>query len=333
MMDLRLRRARPRLPRLATGVRRWTALALAAALLWPAAASEEVACAAEPAKPLDAGADESPPTACLQGPDDAAQQARAGAGSERAPVLARGDLHRVDRRPDGGDVDEDVEPEPDPDNWEDFSHWDLNRYFGCDAIFAGPLVLYDAAAWERLRHFYHSFVFHDERENPYYDGEPDRTYQISDEAFAQPTTPFHTGGKKGRGLRAARDLRAGELVFQATNNTIVFADGATWRAFLFAIHDNYDDADAAQAACDLLVWSWVQDVGDSPVIVVDLDNGSLLNQGREGPGWDPPNVRCGRGDGDECGMSYYTTRDVKEGEELLADYREFANRSWDRVQL
>jgi hypothetical protein len=190
------------------------------------------------------------------------------ASSEGVPALVRGELHDVDvdrRRDDGDDGDDDEADQRktlDPDAWEDFSYWDLHAYFSCDAVFAGNLRIYDAADWIRLRRFYHSFVYWDEKENPRQEGDPDRTYQISAEAFDQPTTPFQTG-KKGRGLKAARNLRRGELVFRAPNNTVVFADGD-----------------------------------------------------------------------ETCGMAYYTTRDVEKGEELLADYREFAMKlSWDKMGL
>ena len=98
---------------------------------------------------------------------------------------------------------------------------------------------------------------------------------------------------------------------------------------MFAYYDERgEDTDPVDAdtACDLLVWSWVQTLEeDGPeVVVMDLDNGSLLNEGREDSGWDDPNVRCGHEGDTMCMMSYYSTKDIKKGDELLCDYREFA---------
>ena len=59
-------------------------------------------------------------------------------------------------------------------------------------------------------------------------------------------------------------------------------------------------------------------------MVMDLDSGSLLNEGRDEAGWDPPNVQCGKPDATRCDSDYYAFRDIKKGDELLIDYREFA---------
>ena len=59
-------------------------------------------------------------------------------------------------------------------------------------------------------------------------------------------------------------------------------------------------------------------------IIMDLDDGSLLNEGRDEPGWEKPNVICGKEEDGKCMLEYYATKDIKKGEELLCDYREFA---------
>ena len=60
---------------------------------------------------------------------------------------------------------------------------------------------------------------------------------------------------------------------------------------------------------------------DGPLVtVVDFDNRSLLNEGRDEPDWESPKVRCGKEGDTMCMMEYCTTKDIKKGDELLCDY-------------
>eukprot|EP00581_Thalassiosira_minuscula_P010154 CAMPEP_0183710958 /NCGR_PEP_ID=MMETSP0737-20130205/6565_1 /TAXON_ID=385413 /ORGANISM="Thalassiosira miniscula, Strain CCMP1093" /LENGTH=450 /DNA_ID=CAMNT_0025939337 /DNA_START=58 /DNA_END=1410 /DNA_ORIENTATION=+ len=221
----------------------------------------------------------------------------------------------------------------DPDLWYRFSYWEMHSYFSCNRAFAGKRPVYDAAKWAALRDHYQIFRENDKVDKPLLEGEHERTYQFSTETFDPPLIPFQTA-EKGRGLQAARNIKKGELVFQATNNTVIFTHGHTWRKFLFSIYEKEEED--LGATCDTLVWSWVQTLEeDGPlVIVADLDNGSLLNEGRDEEGWEAPNVRCGK-EGDKiCMMSYYATKDIEEGSELLCDYRDFAFLdSWPEMGL
>ena len=209
--------------------------------------------------------------------------------------------------------------------WYQYRYWELHAYFSCAKVFAQPRHVYDTEQWIELRKFYHEYVKDDLEEKPLQEGEGVRSYQFSKEAYDPPLTPFQAGAK-GRGLKAARDIPKGELVFKATNNTVIFTHGHTWRKFLFDIHERNDEPFDDETACDVLVWSWVQALEeDGPlVIVTDFDNGSLLNEGRDESGWESPNVRCGKEGDKMCMMEYYATKDIKEGDELLCDYREFA---------
>ncbi|KAL7463723.1 hypothetical protein ACHAXS_004080 [Conticribra weissflogii] len=217
----------------------------------------------------------------------------------------------------------------DPDLWWRFSYWELHAYFSCAAAFKVSRPVYDSDKWNDLRDFYHRFAETDRKDKPLRPGEGPRTFQYSNDTYDPPMIPFQAG-EKGRGLKAARDISKGELVFKATNNTVLFAHGHTWRKFLFAIYERYgDDEEKGEVdsftACDALVWSWVQALEeDGPLyIIADLDNGSLMNEGRLEDGWEPPNVRCGR-EGEACELAYYAMVDIREGDEILCDYREFA---------
>jgi len=210
-----------------------------------------------------------------------------------------------------------------PEFWDEFIYWDLHDYFLCNRVFARSRPIYDTVKWNGVRQLYHDFAKKDKKDRSYDEDNPKRMYQFSTESFDPPIEPFQAGGAKGRGIKAARDISKGELVFKATENTVIFTNGHTWRKFLFAVNERYD----TKTTCDVLVWSWVQAIekGGPLVIVSDFDNGSLLNEGRaDDPEWDPSNVRCGTERDTMCMMEYYATNDINEGDEVLCDYRGFA---------
>jgi len=209
----------------------------------------------------------------------------------------------------------------DPERWTECSYWQLHDYFGCEKAFASPRPLWTDQQWHEMRDFYHEFVKKDKKDGSFL---TNRAYQLSEDEYdlTQNAIPFQSGAK-GRGLQAVRDIKAGELVFKGTNNTIVFNYGHTWRKLLFAINERFADPGIT---CDIFVWSWVQDLYDGgPLkVLMDLDSGSLLNEGRDEEGWEAPNVQCGKPDATRCDMDYFAFRDIKKGDELLIDYREFA---------
>jgi len=225
----------------------------------------------------------------------------------------------------------------DIDRWHALSYWELHAYFECARAFAFPRPLYTSEMWTELRALWRDFREKDAMSPPIKSGEPERTYVYGEGSFDPPMEPFQSG-EKGRGLRAKRDISKGEMVFKATNNTVVFNRGHTWRLFLFHIYERHgeDGPYDSGTTCDVLVWSWVQALEEDgdPVIVADFDNGSLLNEGRDSEGWDKPNVRCGREGDALCMMEYYATRDIETGDEILCDYREFALLdSWEDMGL
>ena len=225
-------------------------------------------------------------------------------------------------------------------NWYRWRYWPMHAWLRCKRVNAHLRRFYTPERWRVMREFYHDFVESDLAEKPLRDGERPRTYQFTlNESFDPPTVPTQT--KYGRGLAAARDIKEGELVFKATNNTIVFAHPHTWRKWIWALYNEVDDKtsggkDFPEYACDAMVWSWIQrfEMDGPRYIVLDLDNGSLLNEGRAGdPNFQPPNVRCGE-EGGECDMSYYALQDIREGDELLCDYRSFALiDDWGEISL
>ena len=208
-----------------------------------------------------------------------------------------------------------------------WSHEQLHAYFGCERSFAFTRPLYDDGMWTELRQLWRDFAEEDKRGPlPPRGGEPERTHRLGTGSFEPPMEPFQTG-ERGRGLRATRDIARGELVFEATNNTIVFTRGHTFRLFLFHIYTRHNEDSLLDSGttCDALVWPWVQTLEENgdPIILFDFDNGSLLNAGRDEDGWDPPNIRCGKEGDSMCMMEYYATKDIKPGDEILCDYSDF----------
>lgn len=65
------------------------------------------------------------------------------------------------------------------------------------------------------------------------------------------------------------------------------------------------------------MWSYIE---DSSAITVELAEGSLFNDG-----YGDRNI--------DCGTENYALRDIRNGEELLCDYAEFALDEWYRFGL
>mmetsp|Transcript_1579 Transcript_1579/g.2354 ORF Transcript_1579/g.2354 Transcript_1579/m.2354 type:complete len:232 (+) Transcript_1579:165-860(+) len=136
---------------------------------------------------------------------------------------------------------------------------------------------------------------------------------------------YQAGKEKGRGLKAAKDIKKGDMIFKATNNTVVFTDGHSFRKFMFMLNERFPSF-----ACDVLQWAWVQDLeGGAFGIEVDLDDCNLLNSGHRSA-----NIQCGKAD-DICdGSHFYARRDIKKGEEILGSYSEFvSDHSWSELGL
>ena len=116
---------------------------------------------------------------------------------------------------------------------------------------------------------------------------------------------------KGRGLFSSRDIRKGELVYNGTSYYAHFPDGPSWQKHFLTAPDK-------DTRCDLIEWSWIQDLGanDTKVIIISLGEGSLMNNGQaEGDNDDMngytnfSNVECGR-EGERCRDQFYASREI-----------------------
>ncbi len=207
------------------------------------------------------------------------------------------------------------------DYFHDRNHWksltlpEMKAHFECNKAFAATRPWWTSDQWREVRDLYRDFA----RKNKV------GTYQLAEDTydFSEIAEPFQADEEKGRGLKAARDIHEGEMVFKTTNNTIAFTDGLTYRKFLFALEELYPTF-----ACDIMIWNWIQDLDDEGLkfgIVVDLNDNNLLNSADEI--WDA-NVRCGKNIEDDCDMkelTFYASRNISRGEELLGVYSDFVS--------
>ena len=228
----------------------------------------------------------------------------------------------------------------DPMKWDSFNYWDVYHYFSCTKLSSSPRPWWSEQQFIGVRDFYHEFAENDD--TPFIGFITRSTYQATDEVYdiSQNAIPYQTGTVKGRGLKASRDIRQGEMIIKTNNNTVVFHDSHTFRKFLFAMSDRFPDSGAGMV-CDILIWAWPQDLdGGVTAAVVDLNNANLLNDwalesdeedGDDDNGkGDSPNVKC-RQLGKTISLECLASKDIMKGEELLANYGDFvsSSSSWE----
>ena len=214
-----------------------------------------------------------------------------------------------------------------PKKWETFDHYKMRTYFECKKAFKSARPWWTDQEWRIVREVYQDLL-KSERAGLVRGSTKIGTYQASDEVFdfSQIVVPYQAGKEKGRGLKAAKDIKKGDMIFKATNNTVVFTDGHSFRKFMFMLNERFPTF-----ACDVLQWAWVQDLeGGAFGIEVDLDDCNLLNSGRQRS----VNIQCGKADEICDGNHFYARRDIKKGEEILGSYSEFvSDHSWSELGL
>lgn len=147
----------------------------------------------------------------------------------------------------------------------------------------------------------------------------------------------------GRGVYSKSDIPKGSLVYISTNNA-AFYNGQTFRNFIRDL--------PPKLACDVHIWAFVRWVSlesgdnDKHMACVDLDEGSFINSSDGEPN---RNLALGDDEGEliyekseedgmslwyGCKMKFYATRDIVAGEEIRADYSDFAETyGWTHMGL
>merc|ERR1719203_2109927 len=152
------------------------------------------------------------------------------------------------------------------------------------------------------------------------------------DGFVPPARPGQTTNGKGRGLFAARDIKRGEMTYGPKRpfRYAYWRNGTSYRTFIDALSD--------EEACDVMMWTWTETIGGwkdwkiENIILLHLDHNSFQNNGGDKANTGCPQERKTR-DG-ACGYFHeYALRDIKEGEELLCDYRQFYRDYWSEFGL
>mmetsp|Transcript_19136 Transcript_19136/g.39213 ORF Transcript_19136/g.39213 Transcript_19136/m.39213 type:complete len:271 (-) Transcript_19136:130-942(-) len=181
--------------------------------------------------------------------------------------------------------------------WDSFNFEEMYSYFNCYEHAMDPnKKLYNPRMWEALRTGFDQQLFSDE--SLYYSG-------------------YSEG--KGRGTFAKRDIRKGEIVHDGLQNVVFFPDGASWGDFIFSIP-------SSRMACDVLEWTWMQDVifEGNLMLCLNLDDAAFLNDGGE----EESNIAPIS----ETSLLFYATRDIEKDEELLYDYGLY-DTNWEEFDL
>jgi hypothetical protein len=189
-----------------------------------------------------------------------------------------------------------------------FSFESLYHHIDCSAHAANEnKPMYTAAMWQHLIQKYTEVTGH----------------RISLEP--QPQSTFYIGRSEGagRGVFASRDIAKGEIIpFDATDIVVTFDDGELWKKLVVSL--------PRSMACDVMEWSWTQDVfteGNTKLCLSIGDGDSFLNNGDNDEGTvtiAPTNMTS---------LKWWAVKDIKEGEELAFDYEVFEPTRWDMFGL
>lgn len=135
---------------------------------------------------------------------------------------------------------------------------------------------------------------------------------------------FHIGFAEGagRGVFASRKIKKGEIIpFYATCNVVTFPSGQLWKDYVMSL--------PREMGCDVMEWTWTQDVhelGDIRLCLSIGNGDSFLNDADldEDINIMPTN---------STSMIFEATRDIKVGEELNYDYDVFEPTQYERFGL
>jgi hypothetical protein len=187
--------------------------------------------------------------------------------------------------------------------------------YNCDdaSVWPFPRPLYSQDMWMRLRKAYVDIVGSTKSSIG--------TEALVEDGFLLSVEVKQAPGK-GRGLFAAEDIYRGQHIW-ISKQTASFDSGEDFTNFL--------DALEVGEACDVIQWSYVHAISGAAdegatQISTDLDNMTFINQIMTDD--EDPDAGClpeweARHPGGRS-MNIYALRDIKDGEEILMNYGEFA---------
>ncbi|KAL7499127.1 hypothetical protein ACHAWT_006832 [Skeletonema menzelii] len=109
-------------------------------------------------------------------------------------------------------------------------------------------------------------------------------------------------------------VEEGEMIYNGYKNAAFFQEGESFKRFLSLL--------SKEAACDVLEWSFMQDLTNdgNAVLALDLDGGALFNDGSP-----HQNMQYK----DKWSLNKYASRDIRKGEEITEIYDEFSKTEID----
>ena len=142
--------------------------------------------------------------------------------------------------------------------WESYTFLDMYNHFDChDHAKNASKPLYTMDMWKRLME---NLALVDQAEG------------VSFKLDETHLDKYYSGytKSKGRGTYAMRNFTKGELVHDGTVSTLFWNDGLLWKEYVMSLPD--------YMACDVLEWTWIQDVkGHGNLLCLNLNDAALLN--------------------------------------------------------
>uniref|UniRef100_A0A7S0FHG1 SET domain-containing protein n=1 Tax=Minutocellus polymorphus TaxID=265543 RepID=A0A7S0FHG1_9STRA len=222
-------------------------------------------------------------------------------------------------------------------SWKEFDQlgWEeIKNELGCEALMQSPRPVYTEEDWKLLRQQYETIAGNEASTIG------DAT--SSENAFLVPHYA-QQAGEKGRGIFAGRDIERGEAVYDFSR-TAQFREFSLYRKWLYSFAFN----EAPAMACDIMMWTYVQRLGDQVSeedyrIMTDLDNGALCNDGYKKNG----NIGFGfelnitnewveGKSADKISPPLVASRDIRSDEELLCHYGSFVKNGypgWEKLGM
>lgn len=190
---------------------------------------------------------------------------------------------------------------------------DLWYHLDCDDILnEEELPLHSVETWKHARQVYKKIMGDASTSN---DDQVQDGFEVAHEIKRE--------SSEGRGIFAAQDIKKGQLIW-STKKTVRFENDYSYRKFILGL-------DNREFACDALDFTYVH---DGNLLSIDLDEGSMCNNGEE-----DANVGCDEVEAMKykggCTDNYFALRHIKTGEELLVSYYEmyFEDETTDEAEV
>lgn len=194
------------------------------------------------------------------------------------------------------------------DNWEDFTVDEFYEALQCEAIPLEDRPIYDTSTWLYLRQTYEDVVGSGRSSiHKALSGIDVMGDSLEHPIPAQDATSINVFkvSKKGRGIRASRDIKEGENMW-SDMYLAAFYDARDFNRYLAVI--------PTQLACDVILWKYDHDQSPSDFFFsVNLDLSSFCNDG----GSSDSNIIWQYG---LIANDFVASRDISAGEEILCDY-------------